>query len=193
MSNDSNEALAAIRFALETDDGLGFLRAWMQGDVAGVRRQWPDAPDAVFGEAVPSRSDGLCVIQCEQSAADFGWGAQASVPRLATDVPEDFAVKALERFLARRGVPRDEALAFVRLATPRLESASMLDRLSDKELGNIMAWSHHQPREGNGSVELLRWPGWDCLLTRLDPLFERFVKARPAPCSASHAQEERGS
>ena len=40
--------IAAIMFALETSEGLEFLRAWMYGDWDVIRREWPDAPSSVF-------------------------------------------------------------------------------------------------------------------------------------------------
>ena len=43
--------LAAIVFALETTEGLEFLRAWMCGDWDVIRREWPDAPSSVFVSA----------------------------------------------------------------------------------------------------------------------------------------------
>lgn len=46
-------ASAAIQFALETDDGLSFLRCWNEGDFESVRRDWPEAPEAVFIGADP--------------------------------------------------------------------------------------------------------------------------------------------
>lgn len=46
-------ASAAIQFALETDDGLSFLRCWNEGDFDAVRRDWPEAPEAVFIGADP--------------------------------------------------------------------------------------------------------------------------------------------
>lgn len=48
-----NPAVAAIQFALETDDGLSFLRCWNEGDFDAVRRDWPEAPEAVFVGADP--------------------------------------------------------------------------------------------------------------------------------------------
>lgn len=49
----SDAAIAAIQFALETDDGLTFLRCWNYGDFAAIRREWSDAPDSVFVGADP--------------------------------------------------------------------------------------------------------------------------------------------
>lgn len=53
MSNAPNAAVAAIQFALETDEGLVFLRLWMYGDFQAIRREWPDAPESVFVGADP--------------------------------------------------------------------------------------------------------------------------------------------
>lgn len=47
-------ALAAMEFALKTDEGLEFLRCWMHGDFAVIRREWPEAPSSVFEGADPT-------------------------------------------------------------------------------------------------------------------------------------------
>lgn len=52
MSNQ-NAAVAAIQFALETDDGLTFLRLWNYGEFDKTRRDWPDAPEDVYIGADP--------------------------------------------------------------------------------------------------------------------------------------------
>lgn len=44
---------AAIAFALETDEGMTFLRCWNEGDFDAIRREWPEAPDDVFEGADP--------------------------------------------------------------------------------------------------------------------------------------------
>lgn len=46
-------AVAAIQFALETDEGMEFLRCWNQGDFDAIREEWPEAPEAVFIGADP--------------------------------------------------------------------------------------------------------------------------------------------
>lgn len=46
-------AVAAIQFALETDDGLSFLRCWNEGNFDAIRHEWPEAPEAVFIGADP--------------------------------------------------------------------------------------------------------------------------------------------
>ena len=48
-----NAAVAAIQFALETADGLAFLRCWNEGNFDAIRREWPQAPEAVFVGADP--------------------------------------------------------------------------------------------------------------------------------------------
>lgn len=49
----SNAAVAAIEFALRTEEGIEFLRAWQFGNFDAIRKEWPDAPDAVFAGADP--------------------------------------------------------------------------------------------------------------------------------------------
>lgn len=48
-------AVAAIEFSLatETDGGTDFLRCWFHGDFEAIRKEWPDAPEAVFIGADP--------------------------------------------------------------------------------------------------------------------------------------------
>lgn len=54
--NNQNAAVAAIQFALETEDGLTFLRLWNQGDFNTIRREWPEAQEAVYIGADPLHS-----------------------------------------------------------------------------------------------------------------------------------------
>ncbi|QDJ96320.1 hypothetical protein Xoosp13_133 [Xanthomonas phage Xoo-sp13] len=51
MNNDAS--VAAIQFALETDDGLEFLRLWNVGEFATLRKEWPEAPEAIYIGADP--------------------------------------------------------------------------------------------------------------------------------------------
>jgi len=46
MAKDS--AIAAIEYALKTDEGLEFLRCWMHGDFDVIRREWADCPSECF-------------------------------------------------------------------------------------------------------------------------------------------------
>lgn len=59
MSNEDAQpkqsaAVAAIEFALQPDsDGLEFLRVWFHGEFDAIRKEWPEAPEAVFIGADP--------------------------------------------------------------------------------------------------------------------------------------------
>ncbi len=47
----NNAAVAVIAFVLESgdaDDGMTFLRLWNEGEFDACRREWPEAPDAVY-------------------------------------------------------------------------------------------------------------------------------------------------
>ncbi len=48
-----SSAIAAIQFALEADEGMELLRCWIQGDFDVIRKEWPEAPKAVFIGADP--------------------------------------------------------------------------------------------------------------------------------------------
>lgn len=48
-----NPAVAAIQFALETDQGLDFLRLWNEGEFDTIRQEWPEAPESIFIGADP--------------------------------------------------------------------------------------------------------------------------------------------
>lgn len=49
MKDGKNDpAVEAIKFALETDEGLPFLRCWLYGEFDAIRREWPEAPAGVF-------------------------------------------------------------------------------------------------------------------------------------------------
>lgn len=54
---NQDAAVAAIQFALETDEGLTFLRLWNQGDFDKTRREWPEAPEAVYIGADPLHTE----------------------------------------------------------------------------------------------------------------------------------------
>lgn len=49
----AHAAVAAIQFALETDDGLNFLRLWNEGDFDSLREEWPEAPEEIYIGADP--------------------------------------------------------------------------------------------------------------------------------------------
>lgn len=50
--NDS-AAVAAIKYALETEDAEEFLRYWNEGEFDVIRRNWENVPEAVFIGADP--------------------------------------------------------------------------------------------------------------------------------------------
>lgn len=51
----ADASVAAIEFALdpETECPMDFLRCWFHGDFDVIRREWPEAPEAVFIGADP--------------------------------------------------------------------------------------------------------------------------------------------
>lgn len=53
-SDRPHASTAAIEYALsQGSEGLTFLRLWSEGEFETIRREWPDAPDAVFEGADP--------------------------------------------------------------------------------------------------------------------------------------------
>jgi len=50
---DTDAAVAAIRFALEADDGMAWLRCWNEGDFDACRNEWPETPEECFIGADP--------------------------------------------------------------------------------------------------------------------------------------------
>lgn len=62
-SQNCAASVASIKFALETDEGLAFLKYWHDGDFDDCRRVWPEAPaecyigaDPLFKPEVEERS-----------------------------------------------------------------------------------------------------------------------------------------
>lgn len=51
MNNDAS--VAAIAFALIADEGMAFLRSWNEGNFEACRKEWPEAPEAVYIGADP--------------------------------------------------------------------------------------------------------------------------------------------
>lgn len=50
-----NAAVAAIKYALETnDEPVVFLECWQEGDFDALRNEWDDVPDEVFIGADPT-------------------------------------------------------------------------------------------------------------------------------------------
>ena len=53
----SDSAIAAIEFAVKDLEGLQFLRAWLTGQFDVLRKEWPEAPEAVYIGADPCHPD----------------------------------------------------------------------------------------------------------------------------------------
>lgn len=49
----THAAVQAIKFAVSTDSGMEFLRAWLYGDFDICRNEWPQAPQACYIGADP--------------------------------------------------------------------------------------------------------------------------------------------
>ncbi len=50
----NDAAIEAMKYALKADEGMSFLQCWIEGDFAAIRKEWPDAPEAVFVGADPT-------------------------------------------------------------------------------------------------------------------------------------------
>lgn len=62
QSPDKSPAVAAIEFAMATDEGMEFLNCWLHGDFDAIRKEWPDCPQAVFdGAEVEPREQAIGV------------------------------------------------------------------------------------------------------------------------------------
>lgn len=44
----NHASVAATDFALKTEDGLGFLRCWNEGNFEAIHDEWPEAPEEIF-------------------------------------------------------------------------------------------------------------------------------------------------
>lgn len=49
----NNPAIAAILFAINDEEGLDFLEAWVEGNFDYIRKEYPDAPEEVYIGADP--------------------------------------------------------------------------------------------------------------------------------------------
>lgn len=47
-------AVAAMKYAVGADEGMAFLTCWLHGEFDAIRKEWPDAPEAVFVGADPT-------------------------------------------------------------------------------------------------------------------------------------------
>ena len=53
LQSKNDPAVAAMDFALKTEDGLTFLRLWYTGCFPEIRKEWPDCPIECFIGADP--------------------------------------------------------------------------------------------------------------------------------------------
>ena len=61
---DQSAAVAAIDFALQPDsDGLEFLKVWFHGEFDVIRKEWPEAPEAVFIGADPMHPETMASLE----------------------------------------------------------------------------------------------------------------------------------
>lgn len=60
-------AVAAIEFALTTDEGLAFLGCWNEGEFEAIRSEWPDAPEEVFIGADPMHPGTKAFMEAEEA------------------------------------------------------------------------------------------------------------------------------
>ena len=52
-ASQGSAAVAAVAFALQTDQGMDFLRLWNEGEFDALRREWPEAPESIYIGADP--------------------------------------------------------------------------------------------------------------------------------------------
>lgn len=52
-ASEPGAAVAAIRYALNADEGIEFLRCWQHGQFDVCRNEWPDAPKECYAGADP--------------------------------------------------------------------------------------------------------------------------------------------
>ena len=82
MTHQTNAAVAAIEFALRTEEGIEFLRCWIHGDFPAIREEWPDCPEAVF---VGAESDGARDVQASDALMNAIAGQLTASPPIELD------------------------------------------------------------------------------------------------------------
>lgn len=63
----TDAAVAAIRFALEADDGMAWLRCWNEGDFDACRNEWPETPEECFIGADPLHPSTRAILAAQSS------------------------------------------------------------------------------------------------------------------------------
>ena len=78
MTSSIHPAIAAIEFALtQGPECRAFLESWLHGDFPEIRRDWPEAPDAVFVGADPMHPGTRISPDLETNSATTGAHAQS--------------------------------------------------------------------------------------------------------------------
>lgn len=82
--SSNNAAVAAIEFALQTDDPRSFLQFWNEGDF-DCCREWPNVPDEVFiGADLLIKEEKTNIIQPGDSELLVGWQPMETAPKDGT-------------------------------------------------------------------------------------------------------------
>lgn len=94
-------AVAAIAFALQQRD-MEVLRLWYEGEFDQIRREWPEAPAAIFEGADPLLTAPVVDVatECGEDAANFRFLANAF---------DNSKSSTSERILDDLGLPTDNA------------------------------------------------------------------------------------
>jgi len=108
--NSNYAAVAAIEYALKTDEGLLFLHLWNEGDFDSIREEWADAPKEVFIGADPliksdeteNKTFGLIVFDKNDFLRDKGKVIKAIAINHATAM--DYFLDKFESVLLSRTV-----------------------------------------------------------------------------------------
>src|SRR5690606_7677258 len=80
----SDPAVAAIQFALQTDEALPFLQCWNEGNFDTIRREWPEAPEEVFIGADPMHPETRAIL------AHYGQHAQPAKSSLSVSYDDKY-------------------------------------------------------------------------------------------------------
>lgn len=74
----TSAAIEAIKYALETEEGLTFLRLWNEGEFEIIRNEWPNVPVEVFIGADSLFQQEVLVVESELPSSGF----TATMPQL---------------------------------------------------------------------------------------------------------------
>lgn len=132
---NQDAAVAAIEYSLRTDEGMEFLRCWMHGDFDAIRKEWPDAPEAVFIGADPllqpvQHTSVLGLVAAERKRQDDKWGGAAHDDQHSTasfvQLIEDYAGWA--RTMAGMNSPAKARNRLIQVAALAVAAVESIDR-----------------------------------------------------------------